>query len=168
MGILYRGNVFKQCFSYVQKMKEILNKKGYFVIYALVGAVSGVLLNTLILRSPLPELFPAYSESFSGRLFSTDIVTGIFLYCILSPVTEELLFRRLVYDLLYKSLGFPAAALISSLLFAAYHMNMIQGIYAFSMGMLICVLYHRDHRMGVPIAMHIGANLAVWLLANRL
>ncbi len=168
MCSLYRAIVFKSCFSYVQSMKEILRKSGEFVIYAGIGAALGLLLNALIMYSPLPRIFPAYSESFKGRMFSVDIMTGIFLFCLLSPVVEELLFRRLVYDQLYLRIGFPAASVISSLIFAAYHMNMIQGIYAFIMGMIFCALYRRDHRIAVPIALHIGANLAIWLFSNLL
>ena len=74
----------------------------------------------------------------------------------------------MIYDMLYRYTGFAASAVISSLIFAIYHMNMVQGIYAFIMGMLICTLYHRDHRIAVPIAMHTGANLAVWLLSGMI
>ena len=166
MASLYRPNVFKSCSSYGQSMKEILRKTAGIMIYAGIGAVCGLLLNTLIMHSPLPDIFPAYTERYRGRLFSVDIITGVLLFCILAPVLEELIFRRLAYDLIYLRAGFLPAALISSLIFAACHMNMIQGIYAFIMGMLFCVLYHRDHRIAVPIAMHIGANLAVWLLSH--
>ena len=99
-------------------------------------------------------------------MFSVDFITGIFLFCILSPVVEEFLFRRVLYDLLYRYTGFPAASVISSFVFGAYHMNMIQGVYGFIMGMIFCALYRRDHRIAVPIALHIGANLAVWVFSN--
>ena len=149
-------------------MKEKLRKASGMIIYLLTGAVSGLLLNALIMHSPLPELFPAYTDSFRGRLYTVGLLQGILLYCLLAPVLEEVLFRLLAYDFLYKHIGFWGAALISSFIFAAYHMNMVQGIYAFIMGMLFCTLYRRDHRMAVPISLHIGANLAVWLFSNLL
>ena len=134
--------------------------------YLIIGAVSGTLLNTLIMRSPLPDIFPAYTESISPQLISVDIIYGILLYCLLSPLLEELIFRKILYDLVYMKTGFLPAAFISSLVFAIYHMNMVQGVYAFMMAMLICLLYYRDHRFYVPVCIHIGANLAVWLSAN--
>ena len=149
-------------------MKDVLRKAAVTAVYLLIGAVCGLMLNFLIMHSPLPDIFPAYTESLRGKLFSVDIITGIFLYCLLAPVIEELLFRRIAYDLLYERIGFQAAAVFSSLIFALYHMNMIQGIYAFIMGILFCMLYHRDHRIAVPISLHIGANLAVWSLGNML
>lgn len=149
-------------------MKDNLKKASSIVIYLLTGAISGLILNALILHSPLPEIFPVYSESFRNRIYTVGLMHGILLYCLLSPVIEEVLFRFIVYDLLFKHTGFPAAAVISSFLFAAYHMNMVQGVYAFIMGMLFAALYHRDHRRAVPISLHIGANLAVWLFSNLL
>ena len=131
--------------------------------YMLIGAVCGLALNYAIMYSPLPEMFPAYTEKISSGLFSVNIIYGILLYCIAAPILEELVFRILLYDTVYRFLGFLPAAVISSLLFGAFHMNMIQFIYASLMGMLICTLYHRDHRIFVPMLIHCGANLAIWL-----
>ncbi len=147
-----------------ERIQEILKIIGDIAKYALIGGVCGVALNLLIMQSPLPRMFPAYTDSFAGKLYSVDIILGIFLYCIVAPILEELIFRIGIYGFLYKRQGFALATVFSSGLFAVYHMNMIQGIYAFIMGMLFCVLYHRDHRMAVPILMHAGANLAVWFL----
>ena len=132
--------------------------------YVLIGGICGVALNLLIMHSPIPRMFPVYTESFVGKLYSIDIISGFFLYCLVAPVLEELIFRIGIYGFLYKRLGFAVSAIMSSGLFAVYHMNMVQGIYAFIMGMLFCTLYHRDHRIPVPILLHAGANLAVWLL----
>ncbi len=155
------GKMFK-----TGKMKDGLKRAVKILFYAAAGAVSGLALNLIIMHSPLPEMFPYYSEKVMENVLSVDMVSGIFLYCVAGPVLEEILFRRIVYDLLYRYTGFAAAAVISSFLFAAYHMNMIQGIYAFIMGMFFCAMYHRDHEIYVPVALHIGANLAVWLFSN--
>lgn len=131
--------------------------------YLLIGAVCGPVLNYVIIHSPLPGLFPAYTDRISKALLSVDIIYGILLYCIAAPLIEELIFRIFVYNTIYRFIGFLPAALISSLLFGAFHMNMIQFVYASLMGMLICVLYHSDHRVFVPMLIHCGANLAIWL-----
>ena len=147
-------------------MKELIGiiKKG--LICMLLGGASGLLLNMLIMMSPLPDLFPAYGEMIADRLYSVDIISGIFLYCLAAPILEEFIFRIGLYGIIGSFIGSFPAALISSLLFGLYHMNMLQGIYAFIMGILFCTMYRRDHRKFVPICMHIGANLAVWTLSN--
>ena len=134
--------------------------------YLIIGAVCGTMLNTLILKSPLPQIFPEYTESISPGFMKVNIIYGVLLYCLASPLLEELVFRRGLYDLLYLKTGFLPAAFISSLVFAIYHMNMIQGVYAFIMAMLICFLYSGNHRLYVPVCVHVGANLAVWLSAS--
>ena len=168
MVTLYRAIVFISCSTYGKSMNEKIKTSASFAIYPVIGAVSGLLLNFLIMKSPLPAIFPGYAEGFAGKIYSVDIISGIFIYCIAAPVLEEIIFRLLAYDLLYRYLGYLPSALISSLIFAVYHMNVVQGVYAFIMGMLFCSLYHRDHRIPVPILLHIGANLAVWLLSNTI
>jgi membrane protease YdiL (CAAX protease family) len=144
-------------------MKNYLHDTIDILKYLLIGAVCGLGLNYVILHSPLPKIFPAYTDRISSAAFSVNIIYGILLYCIAAPIIEELVFRIFIYNTVYRFLGFLPAALISSLLFGAFHMNMIQFVYASIMGMLICVMYHSDHRTPVPMLIHCGANLAVWL-----
>ena len=80
--------------------------------YMLIGAVCGLALNYAIMYSPLPEMFPAYTEKISSGLFSVNIIYGILLYCIAAPILEELVFRILLYDTVYRFLGFLPAAVI--------------------------------------------------------
>ncbi len=168
MVTLYRAIVFISCSTYGKMMKENLKKALEYTVYLMIGAVSGLFFNHIIMISPLSAVFPGYYEGFYRAFYSIDLISGIFIFCIAAPVLEEILFRLLAYDLIYRKLGFLPAALISSLLFGIYHLNAVQGVYAFIMGMLFCILYHRDHRIPVPVMIHIGANLAVWLFANTL
>ena len=135
------------------------------VKYLITGAVCGLLFNLLILKSPLVDVFPAYREAFANKAHSVDIITAVLLYCIAAPILEELIFRVFLYNKIYSRTGLVPAAIISSVIFGVYHMNMIQGIYAFIMGMIFCFFYNRDHRIWVPVLMHSGANLAVWLFS---
>ena len=122
-------------------MKKFFSEAAGLAGYSLTGAVSGLFFNLVILHSPLVNIFPYYTEHF--------------------------IFRFFLYNRIYSQTGFAAAAVISSLIFGAYHMNMIQGIYAFIMGMIFCCFYYRDHRICVPCLMHSGANLAVWMLSDK-
>ena len=130
------------------------------------GAFCGLFFNILIMKSPIPSLFPSYSEELAGKLFSINIVTGVFLFGLAVPIIEEFIFRIGLYGFLYRKAGFWGAAVISSLIFGIYHMNVVQFIYGFIMGIILCAMYHRDYRGFVPIFVHMGANLAVWLLGN--
>ena len=157
-------NVFK-----LYKMNDNLIKNAAEIIkYLIIGAICGLFFNLIIMKSPLVDIFPAYQDNIEAKTFSVNIMFGILIYCIAAPIIEELIFRVFLYNWIYSRTGFAAAAVLSSLIFGVYHMNMVQGIYAFIMGVIFCFFYHRDHRIWVPVLMHSGANLAVWLLSQRL
>lgn len=64
-----------------------------------------------------PQLDAVAPEGFSW----TNLILMLALAGILAPLTEELLFRGLLYPLLRRSLRFLAAAMISALCFAMLH-----------------------------------------------
>ena len=56
------------------------------------------------------------------------------------------------------------AMLVTSLLFGLYHMNPIQGIYGFIMGLLMVYLYEYFGSFLWPVLVHMLANSIVYLL----
>lgn len=75
------------------------------------------------------------------------------------PFVEELIFRGLVYGKLRTYYGKGAALWFSALIFALYHGNVIQMLYAFPMGLLLVLVYERWGMLSAPVLLHIGANL---------
>lgn len=135
-----------------------------FALYgiAALGLVLGMnLLLQLAGVTRQSESYQSVAESQYGAWFPL----GLLCYGIIAPVAEELLFRGIVYGYL-RRFTVPAAAIgLSAGLFAVYHGNMVQGIYAFVIG---CVLaygyeYFGDFRM--PVAIHILANILVYSLS---
>ena len=59
-----------------------------------------------------------------------------------------------------------AAAVVSALMFGIYHGNLVQGIYAFLIGMLLCLVYERTGRLLAAALFHGAGNLAVYLLID--
>ncbi len=141
--------------------RNILSLLGYGMISAVVGLILTVLINI----SGLMELFPAYSEKYASVMHRYDILVAVLLFIVAAPVLEELFFRLFLFNIISKKTGAPVAALISSVLFGIYHMNVIQFIYALLMGLLFCFFYHRDHRFSVPVTMHMFANAAAYALS---
>lgn len=94
-------------------------------------------------------------ELLAGQLFVQIAAMGF-----LVPVTEELIFRGLIYQRMRRILPFVRSVLLSSALFAVYHGNMIQMIFAFPMAVMICVLYEKWKLFRYPVLFHMGCNLA--------
>lgn len=59
-----------------------------------------------------------------------------------------------------------AAAAASSLMFGIYHGNPVQGIYAFLIGLLLCLVYERTGKLTAAVLFHGAGNLAVYLLID--
>ncbi len=92
-------------------------------------------------------------------LSTSGIFITILKTVILAPLAEETAFRGLIYGRMRRyGMGFWLSAVISSLLFALYHMNLLQGIYAFIFGILLCLIYKKYGSLIMPMLMHAASN----------
>ncbi len=143
-------------------------------ISALMAAALTIIFNLLGLTKE-----SSYAEIAVKQVSISDsIFVTIFIYCLVSPVIEEVIFRHLIYNFIHRAfsrdhsipvykLGLSKAQVISicmtSMLFGIYHLNPVQGTYAFIMSLYITYCYARYHNLSVPVAAHCAAN-AVGLL----
>lgn len=116
-------------------------------------------LNMLLNILQLFNRFPQYTQNIDA-IWSAHSPIIIFLWSVVAaPVSEELVFRWLIYQRLRDWTGIKTAVLISSVLFGIYHGNVLQFLYAAVMG---CILSLTIEWTGSPIAslvLHMGANL---------
>ena len=83
---------------------------------------------------------------------------------ILVPITEEFLFRGLIYQRLKKYIPVWSAVLAGAGIFALYHGNMVQILFAFPMALVMLLAYEKWNSLYVPIIFHMAANLTAVLL----
>ncbi|MCI7069722.1 MAG: CPBP family intramembrane metalloprotease [Bacteroides pyogenes] len=92
---------------------------------------------------------------------------GILAIAIIGPTVEELVFRGAVLKALLKQYSPTKAILISSLLFAVFHLNPAQMLPAFLLGALLAWTYYKTASLIPCILMHIVNNsLSVYLIAR--
>lgn len=103
------------------------------------------------------DIFGAFNET-SEIIYSGGIVLQILATCVGAPFAEELLFRGLIHKNLRKVMNMIPAMLISSLLFGIIHGNIIQGIYAFLIGLICAFVYEKFKTIWAPIILHAAAN----------
>lgn len=84
----------------------------------------------------------------------------------LVPLVEELVMRGLMYQRLRRMIRPLAAMTVSAIIFGIFHGNVIQGVYAFFLGMFFAWLMERFQRLLVPTVAHMTANLFVLLLED--
>ena len=100
----------------------------------------------------------------AAALFSGALWQQFFLMGIAAPLSEELLFRGILFERLRMALPFFWAALGSAAFFGLVHGNWAQGIYAALMGLILAWLYEKKNRLWEPVLFHSAANLTAMLM----
>lgn len=85
------------------------------------------------------------------------IAAGIFI-CILTPVFEEIIFRRIIYDGIKSYLPPITSAVICSMLFASLHGILFQLVPLFALGLYFQFLYIKNEKLGASIFAHAFNN----------
>ena len=145
------------------KKGEDLKKESHFTwkdagCVCVLAVSACIFFNSLLYILPLSsEMAGSYTET-GTRIFSGPLPLQIITVCLAAPAGEEGAFRAFLFGRLRKEMGFIASAVISSLMFGIYHGNMIQGIYGFFLGLLLCLVREIYGTMKAPLLMHIAAN----------
>lgn len=134
-------------------------------ILAVVSCVCwGSVVSCLIGYAGLDRIFTHYGTAYSTSFAGQNIILLILSVVVLGPLCEEIVFRGLIYRRARLYTGSRWGAVISSLLFGLYHGNMIQFIYAFLLGLVLCAVYDRCRDLKICIAAHAALNLWTILL----
>lgn len=107
-----------------------------------------------------PDWLKIYEELLeTAGLDGSSLTFGMFLYSvILAPFSEELIFRGVTMRQAKKALPFWAANLMQAILFGVFHMNMIQGIYAFCLGLILGYVCEKGGSIYYSILLHMLFN----------
>ena len=90
---------------------------------------------------------------------TSDITIAMLCYSvILAPIGEELIFRGVTMRLARRALPFWLANIFQALMFGIFHMNWIQGIYAFALGLLLGYVCEKGGSIYYSLLMHILFN----------
>ncbi len=131
-------------------------------IYVLCTAISAALAGVLNFLVNITGLVndPAFDQAATGLFYASDsIAVLIVLYCFAAPLIEELLFRYFIFNLLLKYTKRAAlSVLLCAALFGLYHVNPVQMVYGFIMGLVITCSYYKNRVLTIPFLMHSAAN----------
>lgn len=126
----------------------------------------GILMN--ILSTCFVSLFS--SETLTSTGYNTDVLLqgsmiGILLSVgVLAPLCEELAFRYFMFHNLNRASG-VLAIVLSSILFGFAHGNIIQGMYAFTFGIVFVMINMKCNSIWPGVIMHVTINsMSVFLL----
>ncbi len=131
-----------------------------YLMWAVIGAACAAVLTLIFNLTHIVE-DPSYQEAADG-LFSASpsLSVLVVLYGLVTPIAEEILFRYLAYGFLFKKTGRAFLSIfITSVIFGIYHLNPVQMLYGFLMGLVITYGYSKGRNILIPILAHSAANI---------
>lgn len=144
------------------------NKKAkgwrYVQLLAL-GAALCIGLNALSIMSNLALASDTY-QTVSNTFYSASFPVQVICLGILVPITEELMFRGVLFNRYRENGSFFRAAVCSSILFSLTHGNMVQFLYAMILGMFFAYAYEKFGSIKAPMFLHIAANMTSLILTK--
>ena len=126
-----------------------------------VAAVIG--LNVLLEVMGVTDKATAYQNMLADA-YSASLSIGLLCFGVLIPVAEELLFRGIIYNILRRRAKISVAMIISAFTYGMYHMNYIQGVYAFVMGCLMVYMYEYFGSFTWAVIVHVLSGTIAYLL----
>lgn len=151
----YRGYRPKKDFSF----KEVVNPKLLGAMACL--GLSMQLLISMCLRMVYPILPQNMIEQYGllmESLLGGNIWLSLLIAVVLAPLTEEFLFRGVTLKMAQGIMPFMAANTLQAVLFGIYHMNWIQGVYAFVLGLILGYTVEYFQSIWAGVLLHAFVN----------
>lgn len=147
-----------------QKLLTWRQAAGLFFLGILLNQAASWFLYLLQSIPALENIFQSYLQSMDAMTMRSDPRQMILLMGIVVPVYEEVLFRGLVFSEFAKMAPVKTALVAQALIFGVWHGTLIQGIYAFLLGIVLGRLYLKHRSVWASAAVHCGFNMASYLL----
>lgn len=128
----------------------------YVMAVVMCGLVNNYLF--MILMSKTGKISSDYwrvTEAF----YNQELMMEILALCVIGPLAEELVYRGFVYQRLRSQTSEITAEVLSALLFGVLHFNIVQGVYAFVLGLLLAHIVYKTGSLLAAAAAHMAANL---------
>ncbi|MCY6372744.1 CPBP family intramembrane glutamic endopeptidase [Clostridium ganghwense] len=125
-----------------------------FYEYSIGGIVSNIKMNPVIQK--------AFEE------LAVSPIVLILTVAVLAPIFEEVIFRGIILNGMAKRLNTKIAIIISAFLFALVHMNLVQGINAFLLGILLGFIYLKTRSIYLSIFAHFINNSVGIMIAGAM
>ena len=148
-------------FLKIKQKEQIIKRTSmtniFFMLF--VGLLLNFVVTVCCTYVPFPKSWQQDLSLFTGAAVSMHPVMSSVCTGLLAPVMEEIIFRYGVFNKL-KQKNLTVALVVSSLLFGMMHGNIIQGGYAFLIGMIIAYIYNKTENLLDAILIHVGVNLS--------
>jgi len=139
----------------LRSLPFVLGWSVYGVLLALIAQRIAIMIETLL----GVDVGSKNTENILNLIHVAPIM--IFVTSIIGPILEEVIFRKIIFGSLYKKTNFFLAALISSFIFSAAHMEFEHLLLYSAIGFTFSYLYVKTDRIVIPILAHTLMNTYV-------
>ncbi len=134
----------------------------HLVILGISSSIAG---NLLLGFTPLASWFPAVEEAV-GEIADAGFWLQLIGVCLIIPVAEELVFRGIGYLSLRDEMKAVPAAIFSATFFGLFHGNVVQGIYAAGLGLLLAFVMEKYRSLTAAWLVHAAMNIGSVYVLN--
>lgn len=152
-------------------IKLLKGASWWFIAYPIAIAISALVmlfLELFIEFTPTPQIAVEFLQSLKDDTLL--LVLNGFILVVLTPISEEILFRGFLYNFLKRIFPMKGSLILSSVVFAFFHFDTIQGYSNFSflvalttLGMFLAWIYEREGSLWAPIGLHAFFNFVTVL-----
>ncbi len=113
-----------------------------------------------VIADNLTKIFPSFNEiqDTFNEMFNGSLLFSIIYVCIMGPIMEEIITRGLIFYEFKESTNSLIAIILQAIFFGIMHLNMVQGIYAFILGITYGIFREKFNSLIITIVCHIAHN----------
>ena len=156
---LLKGQLYRNKYLYAGPKA----KPAAYLITTVIAFTSSVGLNILLILTGFVGKSESYKQV-AEKQYGVAFGVGFFIYGVVSPIVEEIVFRGLIFNKMKKYYPMSISVIISALLFGAWHGNLVQALYGTCMGILLAYTYEKFKDFKIPCMFHAVANIAVYTI----
>ncbi len=117
--------------------KKINSKKIPFIVSLTIGLSLFSILFVILTQS----FFPSYRTVENTMNAAKNSYIEMLVVLFIGPIFEEIIFRGAIFSILKNNIPLIPSVIIQAILFGLLHGNPLQGIYAFALGIVLCLIY---------------------------
>ncbi len=159
-GLMIRAKAFEYDGKYSPKKET---GKQFYILAAIASVSIAIFMNILIVKSGIIAISDEYAEVAENQ-YACSFIVGFIVYGFISPISEELMFRGILYNGFKRYFKMTAALLMSAAFFSIYHGNGIQGMYSFVVSVFIIYSYEHTGNFLMPVMIHMICNLTAYVM----
>lgn len=162
--VVFLGWYYK-CFGRKPEVeaKDVITFKNMLLLFVLAVAGQFIISFFLTLILPLIEGATDQYQSSMQSLFQQSWMSILYVV-LLAPIGEECIFRGLTYQYAKKAFPTAVANVVQAALFGLYHMSLVQGLYAFVMGLVFGNVVYKLKSLWPAVFLHVILNITGLLL----